>query len=345
VDALSAVVDEQLARLVGGGLPGAFVLVEDSDGSSTFRSAGVADRSAGRSIHQFDRYRIGSTTKTFTAVVMLQLVSDAKVELDDRVVERLPELDGTCDGALTVEHLLRMRSGLFDFEDDPDLLGDLDAHLVPHSLSEVLEMGFAGPQRFRPGERFEYCNTNFCVLERIIERATGRSLGQEFDDRIFGPLGMAASSYPDANDLTLPEPFIHGYHWTPSGWRDCSEVFFGRGDGAIISSAPDVARFLRALLDGDLVSTELLGAMRAVVDDDPPAEERYGLGLIADELPHGLVWGHSGGGFGYRHWPFLDTTSGRLVICMTNGTSSFRTAPTLDLPQFSASGRSLMYTT
>lgn len=345
MDGLGAVVEGQLASLVGGGLPGAFVFVEDSDGSWMFRSTGTADRSTGRPIDRLDRYRIGSTTKTFTAVVVLQLVSEGKVELHEPVVRRLPELHDVCDPTLTVEHLLRMRSGLFDFEDDPRLLGDLEAHLVPHDLGEVLELGLAGPTRFRPGERFEYCNTNFCVLERIVERATGRSLGRELDQRIFGPLGLTASSYPAPEDLSLPEPFIHGYHWTPSGWRDCSEAFFGRGDGAIVSTAPDAARFLRALLHGDLVPTELLAAMRTVVEDDPPAEERYGLGLIADELPHGLVWGHSGGGFGYRHWPYLDLASGRLIITMVNGTSSFRTSPTRDLPQLSAPERSLLYTT
>ncbi len=341
---LGLAIDRPLARVVEGGVPGAFVFVQDPDGSTVFRSAGLGNMADQRPIDERDHYRVGSTTKTFTAVVTLQLVSEGRLRLGDRVVDRLPELASRCDPTLTVEHLLRMRSGMFDFEDHPSLLGNLDAHLVPHSLDDVLDLGFVGPQRFRPGERFEYCNTNFCVLERIIERVTQRMLRQELDDRIFGPLGLHATSYPDHDDLSMPEPVIHGYQLDPSGWRDCSQEFFGRGDGGIISNAHDIARFLRALLDGELISGELFDAMRTVVHDDPPPKELYGMGLIADPLPHGVVWGHSGGGFGYRHWPFLDPTSGRLVICMLNGSTSFRTPATNELPQFTPDERSQIYT-
>ena len=76
-----------------------------------------------------------------------------------------------------------MRSGLFDFEDDPSLLGDLDAHLRPHSLEEVVRLGIQGPPLFELGERYTYCNTNFCVLEAIIQHVTGRTLDQELRDR------------------------------------------------------------------------------------------------------------------------------------------------------------------
>lgn len=345
MDGLKAAIERPLARMVEGGVPGAFVFVQDPDGSSVLRSAGAGNLADRRPIGELDHYRIGSTTKTFTAVVTLQLVSEGRLQLLDRVVDWLPEFAPTCDPTLTIEHLLRMRSGLFDFEDHPSLLGNLDAHLVPHPLDEILEFGFTGPRQFRPGQRSEYCNTNFCVLEAVIERATQRTLRQEYDDRIFGPLGLHATSYPDHDDLSLPEPFIHGYQLEPSGWRDCSEESFGRGDGGIISNAHDVARFLRAVLNGELISGELFDAMRTLVEDDPPPKDLYGMGLIADPLPHGVVWGHDGGGFGYRHWPFLDPATGRLVICMLNGTTSFRTTSATELPQFTPDERSLIYTT
>lgn len=170
--------------------------------------------------------RRGSTTKTFTAVVVLQLVAAERLGLGDLVARRLPDLAVPSAGTLTVQHLLRMRSGLFDFEDHPSLLGDVGAHLRPHTLAEVLALGLDGPPAFAPGERFAY--------------------------------------------------------WTGGDWVDVTHQFFGRGDGALISTVGDLSRFFRALLGGRLLPAALLDRMRTVVPDDPPARVVYGLGLIAN---------------------------------------------------------------
>src|SRR6266702_7022649 len=315
----------ELNQMVDAGLPGAFVYIEDAHGTPQFYTAGFADLATGRRITPESRYRIGSTTKAFTAVVLLQLVAQGKLALDDTLHTRLPDLSIPNAELLTIEHLLRMRSGLFDFEDDPGLLGSLEAHLKPWSLSDAVSLGIKHPTIFPPGVKFSYCNTNFCVLEVVIERLTGHSLAEEFAQRIFEPLDMEMSSYPAEDDLSLPEPYIRGYERTGDGWRECSHVFFGRGDGALISTAIDVARFFRALLVArTLLPTPLLKQMMHILPDDPPAQEAYGLGLIADPLPCGTVWGHSGGGFGYRHLPYLHLESGRFAIFMLNGTSGFR---------------------
>src|SRR5437867_2466742 len=125
-----------------------------------------------------DRYRIGSTTKTFTSVVTLQLVAEGKLALSDKVQDLLPGLSAPNSVLLNVEHLLRMRSGLFDFVDDSSLAG-LEANLRPWTLQEAVDLGIKHPAIFAPGNRFAYCNTNFCILEMIIERVTKHSLSQE----------------------------------------------------------------------------------------------------------------------------------------------------------------------
>jgi D-alanyl-D-alanine carboxypeptidase len=145
----------ELDRLVEAGLPGAFVYVEDADGSSRFWTAGVADLESGAAMTPTSHYRIGSTTKTFTAVVVLQLIGEGLLALDDLMQDRLPDLPLPNGDRLTIEHLLRMRSGLFDFEDDPSLVGDLEAHLVPIALAHVNELALRGSTAFPPGERFE----------------------------------------------------------------------------------------------------------------------------------------------------------------------------------------------
>ena len=189
-------IQADLDRLVAGGLPGAFVYVEEADGSATFRTAGVADRATGTRMTPDRYYRIGSTTKTFTAVVVLQLIAEGRLALSDRVQNRLPDLPIPNGDQLTVEHLLRMRSGLFDFEDDPSLLGNLEAHRQPVSLARVIALALRGLTRFAPGARFAYCNSNFCLLEAIVARVTGRSLGDELRERVFSPVGLAHTTYP-----------------------------------------------------------------------------------------------------------------------------------------------------
>lgn len=315
----------ELNRLVDVGLPGAFVYIEDAEGSSRFHTSGFADLATRQHMAPDSRYHVGSTTKTFTAVVTLQLIAEGRLALHDTMQDWLPDLPVPNASFLTIEHLLRMRSGLFDFEDDPSLLGSLEAHLQPYSLQHAIDLGIKHPANFAPGARHEYCNTNFCVLESIIERITGNSLAEEFARRIFAPLGMASSSYPAEDDLALPEPYIRGYDRTAEGWRECSHSFVGHGDGALISTALDLARFFRALLlERKLLPDGLLEQMLSIVPDNPPAERAYGLGLIADSLPCSTVWGHSGGVFGYRHLPYLQLETGLFAVFMLNGTYGFR---------------------
>lgn len=319
-------------RLVEVGVPGAFVYCEDADGASQFYTAGFADLTTQQPMTPNHHYRIGSTTKTFTAVVLLQLLAEGKLTLRDTLAQWLPDLPIPNATSLTIEHLLRMRSGLCDFEDDPLLLGNLDAHRQPYTLQHVIHLSIKHPARFLPGAKYEYCNTNFCLLELIIERITGHTLAMELEQRIFGPVGMTDSTYPDEEDLTLPEPYIRGYERTLDGWEECSQVFFGRGDGALISTAIDLARFFRALLyERTLVPDELLQQMMTVIPQQPLAREMYGLGLMADPLPSGTVWGHSGGGFGYEDHPYIQCETGRFVVFMLNGSYGFR-VPTRKRP-------------
>jgi D-alanyl-D-alanine carboxypeptidase len=336
-------IQKELNTLVEAGLPGVFVYIQDADDSSQFYTAGVADLSSKVIMTPESHYRVGSTTKTFSAVVTLQLIAEGKLSFSDTMKDRLPDLQIPNNDSLTVEHLLRMRSGLFDFEDDPSLLGNLEAHLEPCTLKHAIELSIKHPAVFKPGSKYTYCNTNFCVLELIIQRITGHSLAEEFAYRIFNPLDMIHSSYPSEDDLTLPEPYIRGYEKTDDGWRECSEIFFGRGDGALITTAMDLSKFFRALLmERRLLSQKLLKQMMTVIQDDPPAEKLYGLGLIADPLPSGTVWGHSGAGFGYRNFPFLNLENGRFAVFMQNGTYGFRVAKS-NPPGFSNDFRAMVY--
>ena len=348
LEAIVHTIQQELDRMIDAGLPGAFLYIEDANGVSRFFTAGFADLLRRQRMTPDSHYRIGSNTKTFTAVVMLQLVAEGRLSLQDSLHTRLPELPIPNAEALTIEHLLRMRSGLFDFEDDPSLLGNLDAHLRPWSSRELVKLALHHAGLFQPGAQFAYCNTNFCILELVIERVTGRSLGEELRQRIFEPLEMSQTYYPDEDDLTLPSPYIRGYDYTGDTWRECSEQCFGRGDGAIISTALDQARFFRALFNSVLLPPTLLKHMMTIVPDapdTPPARFAYGCGLIAHPTPCGTVWGHSGGGYGYVNYPFLHLEVGRFAVCMVNGTYGFKTTDPLasTRPRFTDEIRAIPY--
>src|ERR1051326_6139543 len=287
-------IQEEVNRVVDAGVPGAFAYLEAPDGTSQFYTAGWADLATRQRMAPESRYRVCSTTKTFTAVVLLQLVAEGHLALHDTLRDHLPELPIPNAGSLTIEHLLRMRSGLFDFEDDRRLQGDLEAHLHPWSLADAISLGITHPAMFGPGAKYWYCNTNFCLLEVLIERMTRHTLAEELLARVFAPLGMTESSYPAEDDLTLPEPYIRGYERTREGWRECSQVFSGRGDGALLSTAPDLARFFRALLlEKNQVPEPLLRQMMEVVPGHPPDREAYGMGLMSDPLPGGIEIGRA----------------------------------------------------
>jgi D-alanyl-D-alanine carboxypeptidase len=312
----------ELERSVELGAMGAFIYIEDADGKSAFLTAGYADLKRKTRMRPDDYFHICSVTKSFTAAVILKLVAQRKLKLTDTVAEWLPEKKIPNANVLTLEHLLRMRSGLVDFESDPELdEGGLEAHRKPYSPEAAVDLALKHKARFKPDKKFEYCNTNFVLLELIAERVTGKLLRDLFQSYIIQPLALHTTRYPHWADLSLPEPYIRGYEWVNGSWLECSEVFMGCGDGAMLSSAIDLGKFFRALLTGQLLPKKLLEQMMTHVVDKPTADELYGLGLFIIETPVGTAWGHDGGGYGYSNSSFLHPESGRFVCGFVNGRS------------------------
>ncbi|MEU5478523.1 serine hydrolase domain-containing protein [Streptomyces mirabilis] len=105
-----------------------------------------------------------------------------------------------------------MRSGLHDCTSAREPAATLDADpakaWTPH---EVLAMAFRHPPEFPPDASFEYCTTNYALPGLVAEKAGGRPLAQQFQDRLFGPLGLRRTSLPAADDSSLPDGFSHGY--------------------------------------------------------------------------------------------------------------------------------------
>jgi D-alanyl-D-alanine carboxypeptidase len=320
-------VDDYLDAVLVEGVPGAVVLAAGP--SSTWeKAAGIADLSTGTPMTPGHRFRIGSVTKTFVATVVLQLVGEGALALDDDV--------GSIAEGVTLRQLLNHTSGL------PDHYPDLDSLFEPyrkdwaHSPNltprAALELVHARPRLFPPGTGWSYSNGNYIVLGLIIEETTGATLREELRRRIVEPLGLEATDLPD--DVPPPDGLARGYlapdnPFLPGsgpGPVDVTDIQpFGWGGGEMVSTARDVARFLQALLGGELLTPSLRAELLTTVASDWEESVGYGLGIeeisslmgVADS-PCGAVWGHLGFSFGYTTIALASDTGDRQVVVCIN---------------------------
>jgi D-alanyl-D-alanine carboxypeptidase len=298
-------VQQSLDTLVrDGGTPAALASVKGRDGRIRTYTAGVGDLATGAPVPVDGQVRIGSNTKAFVAVVVLQLVAERRVSLDADVDTYLPGLvrgEGIDGNRITVRQLLQHTSGLPEYSNH---LGDDARYYAPR---ELLATALRYPAAFDPGKSWKYSNTNYVLAGLIVQKVTGRPLADEIDRRIIKRIGLRHTYFPAPGDASIREPHPHGYYResTVTPLRDITETdpSWGWAAGQMISTNSDLNRFFTALLAGRLLPAAQLARMRSTV----PAEAtfgpgaRYGLGLVSRPLPcGGLAWGHGGSFPGYE---------------------------------------------
>lgn len=285
------------------GVPAALATVTGRDGRTRVYTAGVGDVDTGSKVPRDGQVRIGSITKSFTAVVVLQLVDEGRLGLDDTIESRLPGLlrgKGIDGNAITVRQLLNHSSGLPDYEaevTEPILEG---RYLEPR---EMLDIALAKPAVFEPGKSWSYSNTNYVVAGLLAQKITGRPLAEEIQRRVIAPAGLRHTYFPAPGEIAIREKHPHGYRQeTPGGpLRDVTDIdpSAAWAAGGMVSTNSDLARFYDALLDGDLVAAELRDDLLTPAEHSPAAFG-YGLGVMNFQLScGGSYWGHYGGIPGY----------------------------------------------
>ncbi|MER7581754.1 serine hydrolase domain-containing protein [Kitasatospora sp. NPDC097691] len=286
------------------GVPAALATVRDPDGRIRHYTAGVGDLATGARVPVDGQVRIGSNTKTFTAVVVLQLVGEGKVDLDAPVDTYLPGLvrgEGIDGRRITVSQLLQHTSGLADYEGLLDEASLRDRYFEPR---ELLDLALRQKPQFAPGEKFGYSSTGYVLAGLIVQRVTGRPLAEEIDRRVVRPLGLRHTYFPAAGDRTIREPHPEGYRKdTADGpLRDFTELdpSAGWAAGQMISTGSDLNRFFSELLAGHLLPPAQLARMRTTV---PVGDTGMGSGLGIFSRPlscGGVYWGHGGDIPGYE---------------------------------------------
>ena len=204
--ALQTMVDATAKELL---IPGAVVLLR-TPGAEFVVTHGTTLPGA-KSPPAADTYfRAASNTKTMTSAVILQLAQEGKLSVDDAVSKYVP---GVPNGDhVTIAELLEMRSGLYNYTDDPEISESMDDDPTRvWSPVEWLAIAFGHSPNAPPGTAYEYNNTNYLLLSLVAEKVDRKPLAQSMQDRLFGPLRLQHTVFPALAANTLPEPFSHGY--------------------------------------------------------------------------------------------------------------------------------------
>jgi D-alanyl-D-alanine carboxypeptidase len=273
-------------------------------------------------------FRGASTTKTFTAAAIMLLDQRGQLKIDDVLTAAMPGgsgkpyLPATAGFAIpyksqiTIRQLLQHRAGVFDvantdipanapapyagkryivwaMEQDEDHTFTLDELIGVVASNQLV----ASP----PGTVFEYCDTGYSVLAKIVEQVSGQSFTQFIQDEFLVPNGLADTTFPNLGTTTaLPAPFIDGYLrlFGKESNVTLQNVSSGMGDGNVVTTTANLSRWIRRLLRGEAgVDSKQVARMRECMPTGSSFVRSYGLGLEC--YPAAFGQGHNGGNPGY----------------------------------------------
>jgi len=305
-----------------GAAPGLVLLVDTPQGTY-LNAAGVSSLEDGTPMQVDDRLQIGSNTKSFTVAVLMQLQEEGVLSFDDMLSDWLPDLAAQIPNGdqITLRQLAAHTSGIWDYGDA--IIGE--AADVP----EKLEQGYApeelvqyaidnGSPEFAPGEGWKYSNTGYILLGMVAEQASGQTLGELFQERIFDPLGLETAELiegvPESGSIT------DGYWWKKDGTRLNTtnwNVSQGWAAGANAMTAADLATYGKALSAGELFrDPDSLGEMLAFNQQAlGAAGAPFGLGLV--DFGDGY-FGHEGQTAGFQSLWYTNPEEGITVVGLTN---------------------------
>jgi len=251
-------------------------------------------------------FGIGSVTKNFVAALALQLVEEGRLSLDDPVSRHLPAIPHVA-GSITVRQLLNHTSGLYMFWDNEELWEALKADRTRVWTPEEV-LTYIGEPYFEPGAGWRYSNTNYLLAAVILESVTGSRLSTELRRRFWEPLGI--DGYLSIQE-DIPERLAHVFgdnFQFGSAERDLTfeprasheSIIFG--SGGLFMTAADLARWSRALSEGEVLREESMNEMVQFISFRPVSNMRaYGLGVQRFERHFASgeeAVGHGGGNIG-----------------------------------------------
>ncbi|WP_406509870.1 serine hydrolase domain-containing protein [Streptomyces sp. NBC_00212] len=289
------------------------VNTEVRDGSQEWQGAtGLADVGAGRPMRPQLQHRVGSVTKAFTSVAVLQQVAEGRIDLDAPIGRYLPDtVPGERGQAITVRMLLNHTSGIGDYIPGafPSLLEkstkSLDDNRFRHFRPEELaRLGVEAEPTGKPGEKWSYSNTNYIIAGMLIQKVTGEDPEAYITREVIQKAGLRNTYFPRSPYISGPHPKMYeSFYGLIDPPRDYSvyDMSWGGTAGALVSTTGDLDDFYRKLLRGHLLPAAQLHQMQTtvpVLGENGEVVMGYGLGVAAVDLPCGRFWGHDGAVFG-----------------------------------------------
>lgn len=249
------------------------------------------------------RFAIASITKTYTAVMILQLVEEGKLKLTDTLDKFFPQVPNA--RKITIVQILTHRSGI------PNAMPDRESRrdaLAPVSRDEMLALIVKGTPDFEPDSKQYYSNAGYFLLDRVVELVAGKSYAQVLEERIISRISLKdtymASARIDVNKNESLTYWNLGSEWKLG--RETHPVIF-----EIISTPSDMAKFIAAVFDLKLISRQSLEQMKTIRDGE-------GLGIVTFKYAGKTFYGNTGGGDNYGSWLVYEPEEKLAVAYTTN---------------------------
>jgi D-alanyl-D-alanine carboxypeptidase len=299
--------ESTLQDLVAAGVPGvSLALYSESEGWWA-SSAGLAKIEEGIPMETCHLQYLQSVAKTYLAVAILRLYERGEIDLDRPITEYLP---GSIIAAIndsrkiTVRMLLNHTSGIPEYNFDPQYVSYLLQH-PDHKFKPEDYIGYiAGkPLDFEPGSQYSYRNINYVLLALMADKITGDH-ARLIEETVFKPLRLNQTYYRNDEDYLTHPTLVNSYwdRYSDGVIENVSRMQRNNvetlvGDDGIVATPVEAVRFLKGLVEGELINSETFAQMQSWVPGKD-GKPRYGLGLAYSEINGYASFGHSGGGIG-----------------------------------------------
>ncbi|GAA4344166.1 serine hydrolase domain-containing protein [Flaviaesturariibacter amylovorans] len=310
------------------------VLVATGGRIEHLQSVSPSDPARGPSLRADTRFPIASITKTFTAILILQLAEEGRLRLDAPLAEYLPAYRRPGTNAITLRHLLTYSSGI----PATAAMESMEPYRLPLSPDSFLARYGSGAPEFTPGTKSVYSNVDYILLGRVAEAVTGKPYAELVAERILRPVGMHHTGM--LHPATLPPGLAWGYSYTDSTKTFSADAPYAAENyfsaGALYSTAEDLYKLDRALFAGWLLKATSVAEM---------IRPNAALGNAGLGFWHSSGWGAIGEPYVYRpggiggntaNWIHLiDSDRCFIVLSNTNATNLFELSQEL----YKASGK------
>jgi CubicO group peptidase (beta-lactamase class C family) len=258
------------------------------------KSVGFSDFENNIKANSDSKYRVGSISKTFTAVLVLKAIEEQRIDLIQTIDKYFPSIKNS--DRITVANLLYHRSGIHNFTDDDNYL---TYNTTAKTQAEMLEIIAKAGSDFEPDSKSEYSNSNYVLLTYILEKIFNEPYSDLLTKYITRPLGLKNTYL--GGKINTRDNECHSYRCFETWKRESeTDISIPLGAGGIVSTPVDMVKFSDALFSGKLLKKESLEQMKTIKDN-------YGIGLFRLPFYEKIAYGHTGGidGFNsvFSHFP------------------------------------------